>query len=80
MKTGASNSADDNEIHWGCFLQERGREGDLETPGAEIWTQMSSRWERRGGSWRDSPRTEMPGGSWLAAYVPNGTTGEDEMR
>jgi hypothetical protein len=27
-----------------------------------------------------SPRTETPGESWSAAYVPNGTTGGDEMR
>ena len=39
---------------------------------------MPSRWARRGASWRNSPRTETPGGSWSAAYVPDGTTGEDE--
>ncbi|KAH3711820.1 hypothetical protein DPMN_071494 [Dreissena polymorpha] len=43
--------------------------------------QMLSRWAKHGyGSLRDSPRTETPGGSWLAAYVPDGTTGEDEMK
>ncbi|KAH3825235.1 hypothetical protein DPMN_127109 [Dreissena polymorpha] len=41
--------------------------------------QILSRWARHGGSWKDSPRTETPGGSWLAAYVPEWTTGEDEM-
>jgi hypothetical protein len=28
----------------------------------------------------DSPRTETPRGSWLAAYVPDGTTGGGEVR
>lgn len=54
-------------------LKGRGREGDPQTPGAEIWMQTQSRWARHGDSRRDSPRTWVPGGSWLAAYVPDGT-------
>ncbi|KAH3736267.1 hypothetical protein DPMN_042830 [Dreissena polymorpha] len=30
--------------------------------------QMLSRWTKHGGSLRDSPRTETPGGSWLAVF------------
>jgi hypothetical protein len=60
--------------------KERGREGGHVTPGAEIWMQTPSRWAKRGDSWRDSPRTETPGESWSAAYVPDGTTGGGEVR
>ncbi|KAI8777488.1 hypothetical protein BgiBS90_021691 [Biomphalaria glabrata] len=35
------------------------------------WWPMSQ--ARRGDRWRDSPRTETPGGSWLVAYVPGKT-------
>ncbi|KAH3825170.1 hypothetical protein DPMN_127043 [Dreissena polymorpha] len=60
--------------------KENGREGGLETPVAVTWIQILSRWAKHGGSLRDSPRTETPGGSWLAADFPDGTTGEDEMK
>ncbi|KAH3833489.1 hypothetical protein DPMN_106800 [Dreissena polymorpha] len=58
----------------------KGSEGGLGTPGAVTWMQMLSRWAKHGGSWRGSPRTEMPGGCWLATYVPDETTGEDETK
>ncbi|KAH3848347.1 hypothetical protein DPMN_090707 [Dreissena polymorpha] len=60
--------------------KEKGRDGGLETPGVRTWMQMLSRWAKHGGSWIYSPRAETPGGSWVAAYVPDGTTGTDEMR
>ncbi|KAH3788508.1 hypothetical protein DPMN_166653 [Dreissena polymorpha] len=46
---------------------EEEEKGGLETPGAVTWMQMLSRWAKHEGSWRDSPRTETPGGSLLAA-------------
>ncbi|KAH3835324.1 hypothetical protein DPMN_108675 [Dreissena polymorpha] len=54
-------------------------EGKEKTTGAVTWMQMLSRWAKHWGSLRDSPRTESPGGSWLSAYFPDRTTGEDEI-
>ena len=51
-----------------------GKGDDRETRGAAIWKQTSKKLETAGDIWRDSIKTEMPGGILLAAYGPQGTT------
>ncbi|KAH3890136.1 hypothetical protein DPMN_014207 [Dreissena polymorpha] len=36
--------------------------------------------KQMGQTWGHLERTEARGGSWLASYVPGGTTDEDEMK
>ncbi|KAH3777675.1 hypothetical protein DPMN_179123 [Dreissena polymorpha] len=55
---------------------EKGRDGNQETPG----TADAMQFGKTSDSWRDSPKFETPGGSCLVAFVPDGTTGENEMR
>ncbi|KAH3854028.1 hypothetical protein DPMN_096567 [Dreissena polymorpha] len=47
---------------------------------AAFWMQMLCRWAKRVGRWGDSPRTETPGGNWLAAYVREMTTCNFRLR